>query len=263
MRYLPILILFSTLLLSACSPSRDPEQIIVGTIAGPETELVQVASNIAKERYNLRIKVIPFSDYIMPNRALSESSIDMNIYQHLPYLKAASKSQHYQFAVIGKTFIYPMGIYSKTVDRIDALKSKAVIALPNDPSNEARALLLLEKAGLITLKTHNDINATITSILNNPKQLQFKELDAAQLPRVLHDVDAAVINTNYALPAGLKPKRDAIFIETKDSLYANIIVVREKDKQNPKLLNLVKALNSPEVLKRAEELFKGQAIPAW
>lgn len=263
MRYVHLLFLLSALLLTACNPSRDPQQIIVGTIAGPETELMQVASDVAKKRYDLNIKIIPFSDYIMPNRALSEGSIDANVYQHFPYLTSATKIQNYQFSVIGKTFIYPMGIYSKTVKTIKDLKNKAVIAIPNDPSNEARALLLLQKAGLITLKNSNDINATIISIVKNPKQLQFKELDAAQLPRVLDDIDAAVINTNYALPAGLKPKRDAIFLENKDSLYANIIVVRQTEKNNPRLMNLVKALNSPAVLERANVLFKGQAIPAW
>ncbi|MCP0914198.1 MULTISPECIES: MetQ/NlpA family ABC transporter substrate-binding protein [Legionella] len=256
-----IVCVFSLLLaLVACSKP-SPNTLTIGTISGPETELVEVAQEVGKNRYDLNIKIIEFNDYNLPNEALQDGSLDANVYQHLPYLQAASKAHGYHLKVIGKTFIYPTGIYSKKFKSLAELPEHALIALPNDPSNEARALLLLQKAGLITL--HEKQNATIQDIAANPKRLRFKELDAAQLPRVLPDVDAAIINTTFAIPAGLSPKQDALFIENKDSPYANLIVVRSNSTKNPQLELFVKALNSPEVEKKAQELFGDAAIPAW
>lgn len=246
--------------LSSCG-KQDPNTLIVGTIAGPETDLVDVAQKVALERYGLTVKIIEFSDYNLPNEALRDGTLDANIYQHLPYLEAASKAHGYHFDVIGKTFVYPTGIYSNKIKTLQALPDHATIALPNDPSNEARALLLLQKAGLITLK--NKQNTTLHNIKTNPKQLQFKELDAAQLPRIIPDVDAAVINTTFAIPAGLNPKKDAIFIEQKDSPYANLIVIRQNSDKKAQLELFVKALNSPDVANKAHELFGDAAIVAW
>ena len=190
-----------------------------------------------------------------------DGTLDANVYQHLPYLQAASKAHGYDFEVIGKTFVYPTGLYSTKIKTLRALPHHALIALPNDPSNEARALLLLQNAGLITLKGTQ--NTTIRDIATNPKQLRFKELDAAQLPRILADVDAAVINTTFAIPAGLSPTRDALFIEHKDSPYANLIVIRRNSEKKEQLELLVKALNSKDVEKKAQELFGDSAMAAW
>ena len=239
----------------------DPNTLVVGTIAGPETELVDEAQKVALEQYGLTVKVIEFSDYNLPNEALRDGTLDANVYQHLPYLNAASKAHGYQFDVIGKTFVYPTGLYSSKIKSLQALPDRALIALPNDPSNEARALLLLQKAGLITLK--NTQNTTLHNIQSNPKQLRFKELDAAQLPRILADVDAAVINTTFAIPAGLSPTRDALYIERKDSPYANLIVIRKNSEKKAQLELLVKAMNSPAVENKARELFGDAAIVAW
>jgi D-methionine transport system substrate-binding protein len=162
---------------------------------------------------------------------------------------------------IGKTFVYPTGIYSNKIKDLFQLKERSIIAIPNDPSNEARALLLLQKANLISLKKAN--LATLADISANPKQLIIKELDAAQLPRILADVDAAVINTTFAIPAGLNPARDAIFVEDKDSPYANLIVIRRDSSKKTQLLNFVKAMNSPEVKEKAKALFGDAALPAW
>lgn len=249
------------LLLAACSRETDPNTLVVGTIAGPETELVDVAQKVAKEHYDLTVKIVEFSDYNLPNEALHDGSLDVNIYQHLPYLEHSQKAHHYQFEVIGKTFIYPTGIYSFKVKSVNQLPNHALIAIPNDPSNEARALILLEKAKLITLKKGGA--TTLSAISSNPKQIRFKELDAAQLPRVLPDVDAAVINTTFALPAGLSPSRDAIFAEKKDSPYANLIVINQNSKKKEQLRLFVNALNSNEVKDKAELLFGSAAIPAW
>jgi len=234
---------------------------MVGTISGPETQLVEVAQNVAQERYGLTVKIIEFNDYNLPNEALQDGSLDANVYQHLSYLQAAIKAHGYDLEAIGKTFVYPTGIYSSKIKSLAKLPTNALIALPNDPSNEARALLLMQKAGLITLKKSQ--NATVDDIATNPKKLRFKELDAAQLPRVLPDVDAAIINTTFAIPAGLKPSRDALFLESKDSPYANLIVIRRNSTKKEQLELLVKALNSQEVKDKAHELFGDSAIVAW
>jgi D-methionine transport system substrate-binding protein len=254
------LLTFITVLIGAChSPS--PNTLTVGTIAGPETEVAQVAAQVAKQKYGLNVKIIEFSDYNLPNAALQDGSLDANVYQHLPYLKSSMKAHGYALQAIGKTFIYPTAIYSKKIKSLKELPDHAIIAIPNDPSNEARALLLLQTAGLITLKLAP--NATIHDIINNPKQLQFKELDAAQLPRVLDDVDAAIINTTFAIPAGLTPSQHAIYSENKDSPYANLIVIRRDSPKKAQLLTWVKALHSEPVKQKAHELFGEGAVAAW
>ncbi len=259
MRILALLTLFTAL--TACGHKPAPNTLTVGTIAGPETELVQVAADIAHKQYGLNVKIVEFNDYNLPNAALQDGSLDANVYQHLPYLKASMKAHGFDLEAIGKTFVYPTGIYSKNIKSIAELPNQAIIAIPNDPSNESRALLLLQKAGLITLKTSDNVN--IKDITDNPKQLKLKELDAAQLPRILDDVDAAVINTTFAIPAGLSPSRDAIFMEGKDSPYANLIVIRRDNPKINQLLQMVKALNSDPVKQKAQDLFGEGAVAAW
>ena len=235
----------------------------VGTISGPETELMETAKDVLKSKYDMPLDIVEFSDYSLPNTALQDGAIDANMFQHQPYLDAENKARGYDLITVAKTFIYPMGLYSQKIKSLDALPNKAIVAIPNDPTNEARALLLLQQAGLIKLK-NNDLSAlTPDAVSSNPKQLQFRELDAAQLPRTLEDVTLAAINTNYAIPAGLIPKRDAIVLESKDSPYANILVVRNKDRDNPKIKKLILALQSDQVKNKAKTLFKDQAIIAW
>ncbi|VEB34674.1 DL-methionine transporter subunit; periplasmic-binding component of ABC superfamily [Legionella sainthelensi] len=259
MRILAYCVLLLSLI--ACHKPTPPNTLIIGTIAGPETALVETAKEIAKNKYHLNIKIVTFNDYNLPNEALQDGSLDANVYQHVPYLNAAIKAHGYPFEAIGRTFVYPVGIYSKKHTSLKQLPEGAVIAIPNDPSNEMRALQLLEKANLITLKNTHDTG--LKDIATNPQKLQFKEMDAAQLPRVLPDVDAAVINTTFALPAGLSPSQDSLLSEDKDSPYANVIVIR---KDSPKKANLelfVKAFNSPEVKEKAKTIFGDAAIPAW
>lgn len=254
--YLVVLSIF----LVACSKPA-PNSLTIGTISGPETELVEVAQKVAEERYGLNIKIIEFNDYNLPNEALHDGSLDANVYQHQPYLTAANKAHGYDLIAIGKTFVYPTGLYSSKIKSLNALPKHALIAIPNDPSNELRALLLLQKAGLIKLK--KSTFASISDITKNPKQFRFKELDAAQLPRVLADVDAAVINTNFAIPAGLRPAKDALLLEDKNSPYANLIVVRPNNDKQEQLALFVKAMNSTEVKEKARALFGDAAILAW
>lgn len=264
MRYLfKILLMSLFFLLTACHQKENPNTLRVGTIAGPETQLMEVAKDVAAKRFGLNIDIVQFSDYTMPNQALADGSIDANMFQHYPYLKAEIDAKGYKIMPIAKTFIYPMAIYSNKIKKLSDLKTNAIVAIPNDPSNEARALLLLAHGRLITLKPNANILATVADIQSNPKNLQIKEMDSAQLPRVLPDVDLAVINTNYAMEAGLLPSRDGLLAESPNSPYANLVVVRTQDKSDPRFLKLVAALHSPEVLHKAQELFQGQAVPAW
>jgi D-methionine transport system substrate-binding protein len=254
---------FFLALCSGCHPKSDSTQLRVGTISGPETQLMEVAKQVARKKYNLNLKIVQFSDYSLPNAALNEGDLDANLFQHQPFLAEEIKHKHYHLVPIAKFFIYPMGIYSKKIQRLSELRQNAIIAIPNDPSNEARALLLMQDAGLIKLTILPGKFLTPRAIYKNPKCLQIKELDAAQLTRVLPDVDAAVINTNYAVLAYLYPLQNALFVENKNSSYANLLVVREQEQDDPRFKQLINALHSPEVLAAAEKLFHGQALPTW
>jgi D-methionine transport system substrate-binding protein len=266
-----VAVFVAAVLLTACGSHQEANnQIRVGTISGPETQLMQVAQSVALQKYGLQVNIVQFTDYNLPNQALADGSIDVNMFQHMPYLSAAMAANHYDFTPVGKTFIYPVGMYSYKHTNLNQLGKNAIIAIPNDPTNEARALLLMQKAGLIKLKPKITVTATVNDILSNPKHFQIKELDAAQLPRVLPDVDLAVINSNYALPAGLRPTvgpstdhKNALYLEGTDSLYANLFVARTADKNDPKIQELVSAFQSPQVLAAAQNIFKGDAIKAW
>lgn len=259
MRILSYLLL--TLSLLACNQKPNPNTLVIGTIAGPETEVIETAKQVAENTYGLQVKIVSFNDYNLPNEALQDGSLDANIYQHLPYLKTAILAHGYNLQAIGRTFVYPMGIYSQKYKSLKDIPDNSIIAVPNDPSNEARAFLLLEASQLISLK--NASKNGLPSAEGNPHHFQFKEMDAAQLPRVLTDVAAAVINTTFALPAGLHPSQDALYIENKDSPYANIIVIRKDTQKRQQLEQFVKALNSDTVKEKAKELFGDSAIPAW
>jgi D-methionine transport system substrate-binding protein len=256
------IIVSAALSLLSCDNNNE-KPLKVGTIAGPETTLMEIAQQVAKQQYDLEFNIVEFTDYAIPNIALRDGSIDANAYQHLPYLQAAQANQGYQFTVLAKTFIYPMGGYSSKHDALVDLPNKAIIAIPNDPSNEGRALILLAKHGLITLVADAGFTATPGDIVDNPKQFRFRTLDAAQLPRVLADVDLVIINSNFAVAGDLLPQRDAIMLEDDSSSYANLIVVRRGEQDNTALQLLVKAYHSPEVIAAANRLFAGQAIAAW
>lgn len=262
MRYLKSFLILGVILsFLACSEKPNPNTLIVGTMSGPESDVIAVAQTIAQNRYGLTIKIIEFSDYNLPNAALQDGTLDVNIFQHLPYLKDSIQAHHYNLEAIGKTFLYPMAIYSNKLTTLKDLQPGAIIAIPNDPSNEARALLLLRNAKLIRLKKHS--GSTLSDIRSNPNHYQFRELDAAQLPRVLPDVDLAVINTNFAISAGLQPNRNALFVEKKTSPYANLIVIRKDSTKKEQIKQFVEAIHSPEVTAKAQELFSNSAIPAW
>lgn len=252
------------LLLFACTPhpKTDSEEVRIGTITGPETDLMAIAQKIG-ERYHLKITIVPFEDYILPNVALAEGAIDANLFQHYPYFQAALAKKHYAFTALGNTFIYPIGLYSSKYQTLQALPQGALIGIPNDPSNGARALRLLAQEGLITLPPLDDLALSPQKITENPHAFRFKEIPAAQLPRLLPDLDAAVINTNYALSAGLLPEKKALLQEAPTAPYANILVVRTQEKDLPKFQKLLEVLHSPEMLQATKERFSDGAIPAW
>lgn len=259
-----VALLMVVLLLCGCGGSKnDPKMLRIGVIAGPEAKIMSVAADIMKNETGIDFTLIEFTDYVSPNIALSEGSIDVNSIQHRPYLDSMIKGRGLKLVAVGNTFIYPIGGYSKKITDINMLKEGAKIAIPNDSTNEGRTLILLHNRGLIKLNDANNLNAMPSDIVENPKRLKFIELDAAQLPRSLDDVDVAFINSNYSVPVDLLPGRDALIVERMDSPYVNIIVSREDNKNDPKVLELVKAYHTKAVEQVAVQLFKGGAVAGW
>lgn len=234
----------------------------IGVTAGPHAQIFEQVKKVA-EKDGLKIQVIEFSDYVQPNAALSAGDLDANAYQHKPYLDAQVKDRGYKIVSVGYTVNFPMGLYSKKVKSLAELKDGARFGLPNDPTNGGRALLLLQDNGLIKLKDGAGLKATPLDVVSNPKKLKFVELDAAQLPRSLDDLDASAVNTNFALSAGLNPKKDAIALESAKSPYVNLIAVREADKNQPWVAKLLKAYQSEEIRKFIEVEFKGSVLPGF
>ena len=243
------------------SASSDKKEITVGVTPGIHAEIMeQVKKEAAKQ--GITIKIMEFSDYVTPDVALSNKEIDMNSYQHKPYMDNLVKDKGLKIVSIGQTVVAPIGLYSHKIKSLDDVKDGMTVAVPNDPTNGARALLLLQKAGFIKIKDGVKY-PTPQDITENAKHLQIKELEAAQIPRSLDDVDFAAINTNYAMDAGLNPVTDALLREDKDSPYANILAVHEDDKDNPTLKKIVEIYNSDVIKKYIEEHYKGALIPAF
>ncbi|KXG75220.1 D-methionine-binding lipoprotein MetQ [Fervidicola ferrireducens] len=236
--------------------------IKVGASPVPHAEILEVVKPIL-EKEGINLEIVEFTDYVQPNLKLAEKELDANYFQHIPYLEEFSKEHNLDLTYIAKVHIEPMGAYSQKIKNLNELKEGATVAIPNDPTNAGRALLLLQTAGLIKLKPEAGIKATVGDIVENPKGLKITELEAATLPRVLPDVDLAVINTNYALEAGLVPTKDALIIEDANSPYVNVLVVRKGDESRPELKKLAEALNSPEVKKFIEEKYQGAVVPAF
>ena len=243
------------------SASSDKKEITVGVTPGIHAEIMeQVKKEAAKQ--GITIKIMEFSDYVTPDVALSNKEIDMNSYQHKPYMDNLVKDKGLKIVSIGQTVVAPIGLYSHKIKSLDDVKDGMTVAVPNDPTNGARGLLLLQKAGFIKIKDGVKY-PTPQDITENAKHLQIKELEAAQIPRSLDDVDFAAINTNYAMDAGLNPVTDALLREDKDSPYANILAVHEDDKDNPTLKKIVEIYNSDVIKKYIEEHYKGALITAF
>ena len=242
----------------------NTNQITVGYITSPPQDaIMKLSKKIAKEKYNLDVKLVTFGDYNIPNRALNNNELQANLFQHIPFLENQNKQFGYNITYIGKTFLYPMGVFSKKYKNLYELPASATIAIPNDPTNQGRALMFLQDAGLIRLKDGITWQATTDSIVSNPRLLKIVALQADQISNNLGDVDAGIVNNDYISKAGLSLK-DALLIESKDSPFANIIAVQDSQKNNPKLKEYVKSLNNSQIKKITDKYYPdGAAIAAW
>lgn len=264
-----MIILAFAVVLGGCSSDRTStsstevkKEITVGVTAGPHAQIMDFVAKEA-EKQGLKVNVVEFNDYIQPNLALENKEIDINSYQHEPFLNNMVHDKGLHLVNVGKTILLPMGLYSHTYKNLSDLKSGATVAIPNDPTNGGRALLLLQQAGLITLKDGGSPTSSVADIVENSKNLKIQELEAAQIPRSLDDVDVAAVNTNYALNAGLNPLKDAVLVESKDSPYTNIFAVREENKDDATVKKLISIYQSEPVKQFVAETFKGSIITGF
>lgn len=253
-----ILSLFSSFSLFA-------EPLKVGIFAGKEYEVAEVAVKIAKEKFNLDVELIEFNDGVIPNEALDSGDIDLNAFQHQPYLDEQIQTRGYKLVTVGNSFVYPLAAYSNKITSIDQLQEGSTITLPNDATNLGRALLLLEKQGLIQVNDAAGLNPTVLDVTENPKNFNLVELEAPLLARSLDDdtVGLSVINSNGASVAGLTPTKDGLFMEDKESVYVNIIVAREDNKDDLAVKQFIEAYQTEPVYQKAHELFDGAVIKGW
>lgn len=250
---------------SKASPQSKPEkkEIVVGVTPGASDHIMDVVvAEAAKD--GLKVTVKTFSDYVTPDQALASGDIDLNSFQHKPFLDGFNEKNGTKLISIGNTYLAPLGLYSKKYTSVKDIPDGATIAIPNDPSNGGRALLLLEKQGFLKIKTGiESTKVTIQDIAENPRNLKIVELEAAQLPRSLDDTAASVINAGYAISAGLSSKKDAIAVEDNTSPYLNIIAARPEDKDDPAYKKFVKAFQSDAVKKFITDNYEGVLVPAW
>ncbi|MFD1776009.1 MetQ/NlpA family ABC transporter substrate-binding protein [Paenibacillus rhizophilus] len=247
---------------ASAAPSAELVTLVVGASPIPHAEILNAIAPLL-EAQGIKLEVKEFTDYVQPNLQLAEGELDANFFQHKPYLDDQNQKNGWNLTSVAAVHVEPFGAYSKKIKTIDELKDGAKVAIPNDATNGGRALILLAKNGLITLKDPNNISSTKSDITENKKNLKIIELEAANLPRQLDEVDLALINANYALEAGLVPTKDALFIESGDSPYANLLVTRPDDKEKDTIKKLAAALTSPEAKKFIEDKYQGSIIPAF
>ena len=226
----------------------EAKHIKVGVINGAEQDVAEVAKKVAKEKYGLEVELVGFSGSLLPNESTNAGDLDANVFQHRPFLEQDNKAHNYPLVAVGNTFVFPMAGYSRKIKSVAELKDGATIAIPNDPTNLGRALLLLQKEKLITLKAGTGLLPTAVDITDNPHNLKIM---------------VAIISTTYLQQTGLSPVRDGIFIEDKNSPYVNIIVTREDNKDAQNVKEFMQSYQSPEVAKAAETIFNGGAVPGW
>jgi D-methionine transport system substrate-binding protein len=248
---------------AAFAAAAQDKPLVVGVTAGPHAQIVEAARKVA-ERDGLKIQIVEFSDFIQPNAALSQGSLDANVYQHVPFLETQNRDRGYKLVAVAPAVRQQLGIYSKKVKQLSELKEGARIGIPNDPTNGSRALLVLRDQGLIKVKDGVTTRASVLDVVDNPKKLKFVELEAAQLARSLDDLDASAVNSSYAVPAGLSPVKDALALENPSTPYVTVVIAtREGQQANPQLQRFVKAYQSAEVKKFIETTFKGAYTAAW
>jgi len=238
------------------------DKLVVGVTSGPHEQVLEKVQELGKEE-GLEIELQVFSDYVMPNVALSEGEIDINSFQTEPFFDQMNEERGLDLVKVADTLTFPMGIYSEDVKDINDLQKGAKIGLPSDPTNSGRALMLFEQAGLIKMKEDADIDATVKDIAENENDYEFVELDPAQIARQLDELDIAAINSNFAMDNGFVPAEDSIFIEGKDSPFANLIAVREESKDDAVVQKFIDLYHSDEVKEFVDEEFQGSVIITW
>ncbi|SEO14120.1 D-methionine transport system substrate-binding protein [Amphibacillus marinus] len=252
--------------LVACGDSAgealSEDEITVGVTAGPHEQIFEKVAELAEEQ-GLTINVEVFTEYVIPNTALAEGELDVNSYQHKPFLDNFKEDRGLDIVDVATTVNFPMGIYSSAIGDVSELQDGDSVALPNDPTNGARALMLFEDAGLITLAEGVGAAATVLDIEENPLNLDFIELEASQIPRQLEELAAAAINTNFAIEHGYVPTEDSIFIEPGDSPWVNLLVVREENEDDPVVQTLIDIYHSDEVKQFIEDTFEGSVVASW
>lgn len=248
---------------NAAADSATEDTLVVGATAVPAGDILEFVNAELAADAGLDLEIVEFSDYIAPNAALDEGQLDANLYQHVPFLEEFNEGNGTDLVPVQEVYLPPLGLYSNAVDSADELEDGAEIALPNDPTNEFRALLLLEEGGLITLAEGVDeATFSLEDIEDNPKGLEFREVEAAQLPRSLDDVDAAIVNNNYAQEAGLDFEEDSILLEqVEDNPYVNVLASRDDNADDPRIATLAELLASAETAQFVEEKFGGSVIP--
>ncbi|RQD78808.1 MAG: ABC transporter substrate-binding protein [Halanaerobium sp. MSAO_Bac5] len=257
-----VLVVLAFMVVASFSAMADDHVLRVGATPVPHAEILEFVQDDLAER-GIELEIIEFTDYVTPNLSLDDGSIDANYFQHIPYLDQFNADRGLDLVPVARVHVEPIALYSDKYDSLEDIPEGASIAVPNDPSNEGRALILLHNSGVITLDDPENLNATPIDIVDNPKNIRFNELEAAQLPRVLADVAGAVINTNYALEANLNPLDDALVIEDSDSPYVNVVAVRSEDEDSEKIKILREVLNSQKVEDFILEEYKGAVVPAF
>ncbi|MDG6284844.1 MetQ/NlpA family lipoprotein [Glaesserella parasuis] len=248
----------------APAPAAQAQKIKVGVMSGPEHTVAEKAAQIAKEKYGLEVEFVLFNDYALPNTAVSKGDLDANAFQHKPYLDKDSASKGLDnLVIVGNTFVYPLAGYSKKIKNVAELQDGAVVAVPNDPSNLARALILLEKQGLIKLKDNTNLFSTSLDIVENQKNLKIQEVDTSVAAKALDDVDLAVVNNTYAGQVGLNATEHGVFVENKESPYVNLIVARKDNQASEAVQNFMKAYQTEEVFQEAQKHFKDGVVKGW
>ncbi len=245
---------------SANNASAASQTITVGATPVPHAEILEfVKADLANEGFELVVK--EFNDYVQPNLATDSGELDANFFQHIPYLEEFNKNKGTTLVSVAGIHLEPMGVYSRKHSGFTITSDGVSIAVPNDPTNESRALDIIAKTGVVTFK--ESALKTPLDIVSNPKNIVFKELEAAQMPRALDDTDFAVINSNFAMAAGLKPTKDSLVMEDKESPYVNVLVVKAGNEESAKTKALIKALQSEKVKAFIAEKYQGAVIPAF
>lgn len=261
MKKFSCLALAAALAVGATAFTAQAGTLKIGASPIPHAEILEFVKDAASQK-GIDLQIVEFNDYVQPNLAADEGELDANFFQHRPYLDMFVQEHGVNLVSVCTVHVEPMGLYSHKIKDFKDLKDGALIGIPNDPTNGGRALLLLASAGVIEVANPQDVKTTVLDITKNPKNLKFHELEAAQLPRALDDLDAAVINTNYSLPAGLNPQKDALLIEGADSPYANLVAARPDKAKTADMQELAKLLTSEDTAKFILEKYQGAIVPA-